>query len=109
MVDFASLLYERTFAVLGVDATLITSNGVILDLLAIDRTSGVEVMDEAIGVATIRPVADVMAADLDGVPLANLDDGTITLNGATWTIKSVMERPAPSGPAYLRLVLIGGS
>jgi hypothetical protein len=111
MTIFADLLYRQSLAVFGVPATFQPDHGAPFDITAIDRTSGVEVADNTIGITTIRPAADVLAADLDalGITAADLDGAALTMNGTKWRVSGVMERPTPFGAAdgMVTLLLVG--
>jgi hypothetical protein len=112
MTLFADLLYNQSMAIFGVPATIAEfESETSVSIVAIDRTSGVEVDDNSIGIKTIRPAADVRRADLDaaGIDLADLDGGSITINGTTWEISSLSEKPTPFGTAdgLVTLLLVG--
>jgi len=107
-MDFNSMVLGPLHAVFGVDASLVTAGGAAHALTAIDRTRGIEVTEGAIGVASVRPAAGVRAADLVtlGIDLDDLDGGSITLNGATWSIDYHIERPTPFGAEDGQVFLI---
>lgn len=111
MIAFANLLYARSLAVFGVPATLTIGAAAPVALTAIDLTAGVEVTDLSVGIQTLQPAADVRRADLDaaGVGLVDLDGAMLTINGVSWTVHSILERPTPSGAAdgLVRLMLVG--
>jgi len=108
-MNFNQLVNGPIFAVFGVPAVLTYDGGTVLELTAVDKTKGVEIVDNRMDVASILPVAAFRAADLAGVDLALLDGGTVALNGTTWRVHQVIERPTPSGAAdgQIWLVLIG--
>lgn len=111
MIAFADLLYARSMDVFGAQAVLTVGAAQPVAITAIDRTAGVEVTDDTIGIQTVQPAADVRRADLDAatVDLAALDGATLALNGTTWTVHSIMEMPTPSGASdgLVRLMLVG--
>jgi hypothetical protein len=118
VLNFADLLYRRTLAVFGVPAILTLppvgeDDPVTATVTAIDRTAGVEVTDGSIGVQTIRPAVDVRRADLDaaGVALAALDGATLQVNGASWQVAGIMEKPTPFGATdgLVTLWLVGNA
>lgn len=96
-MDWTSLLYGPVYSVLGVDATLTLNDTAAteISLTAIDKTAGVEV--GSVDVQTIVPAAIVRASELASISLATLEDGTLLMNGRTWTIKSHMPKPSPGG------------
>ena len=108
-MTFDSLVNLPVFDMFGVPAVITYGEGLTVDLVAIDKTRGVEVEDLNVGVISVRPVAAVRRAALGEIDLAAIEDGTIALNGLTWRIKSVMERPTPFGAAdgQVWLILIG--
>ena len=106
MISFNDLLYSRSFNAFGVPATLTPRSGDPIELTAIDRTAGIEVTDHSIGINTLRPAAEVQRASLGATPLSQLDGGTILINGATWTVTSIMEKPTPFGATDGLVVLL---
>lgn len=109
-MTFDSLVNMPIFDVFGVPATITYGADQTLELVAIDKTRGVEIEDQNVGIISVRPVAAVRAASLAGIDLADIEEGTITLNGVPWRIKAVMERQTPFGAAdgQIWLILIGG-
>lgn len=109
-MDFDSLVNMPVFDLFGVNATINYGADQTLELRAVDKTRGVEIEDQNVGIISTRPVAAVRAAALAGIDLAEIEEGTITLNGVTWRIKTAMERPTPFGAAdgQIWLILIGG-
>jgi hypothetical protein len=93
MIDFDALVFGPVYGTFAQPAVL-TLGSTNYDLEVIDNTKGVTV-DEGgvIGVQTIRPAADVRRSALValGIAFADLIDGELTLNGATWRIKSFLE------------------
>ena len=113
MTNFGELLYAQSMRVFGTPATLTPFDGEATSVTAIDRTAGVEVEDNTIGIKTIRPAADVRRSDLNAASIAlkDLDGGTLTLNGTTWEISSTMENPTPFGTSdgLVTLLLVGNA
>jgi len=105
-MTFDSLVNLPIFDIFGVPAVITYGAAQSLDVVAIDRTKGVEVEDLNVGVISVRPVVAIRAASLAGLDLADIEEGTITLNGATWQIKAAMERPTPFGAADGQIWLI---
>lgn len=104
------MVYGPLYDVLGVPAVLTPNGGIATDVSAIDKTRGAEITDLNIDVMSVRPVAALRASELaaEGVALDDLDDGTITLNGTTWTIDAHLEKPSISGDGEVWLILIAG-
>lgn len=105
-VSFANLLYRPIFNRLGVPAVLTLANTVYdkmpngTPLLALDKTIGVSLPQQGgTVVETVTPMAEFMMVDLVaiGVTKDQLDDGSIRLNGKTWSIVSHKTNPSHSG------------
>lgn len=96
------------FDIYGVPAELLDRNGNSFDVIALDRTRGVEITEGQVGVTSIRPIAALRASDLValGVPHAELDGGALRLNGGSWRVDYIMERPSPFGAADGQVWLI---
>jgi hypothetical protein len=103
--DFWASLYaefgDPALAVLELGA------GTFEDLRAIDRTAGVT-LGGAVEVETERPEASVIARDLSerGILPSQLDGGSITLNGRSWTIESHRVESTTGGPSDGEVILI---
>jgi hypothetical protein len=109
-MSFDTLVNMPIFDVFGVPAVITYGTAGLIELTAIDRTRGVEIEDLNVGVISVRPVAAVRRAALEGIDLAEIENGSIELNGVSWRIKSVMERQTPFGAAdgQVWLILMGG-
>lgn len=111
-VDVAGLLYgtnSLVYSVLGSAAVFIDVDGMSFTLTVIDKTSGVEVdFGGDIAVNTLKPACVVRSTELatQGVDLAKMKGGQITLNGATWEIEGKLPRPGPSGEASGEVMLL---
>lgn len=108
MLDFKALLYDPVYTVLGVPAVLrIWSSGPDLELIAIDKTSGVTIK-QAVDVQSVLPGATIRAADLAaaGIELRDVDNATLSLNGRDWRVASLHLSPSPSGELDGEVVLI---
>ena len=93
MIDFDALLLGPAYSVFG-EPAMLTIGSVTYEIDVIDGTRGVAVEEGgAIAVETIRPVADVRRSQLAGlgIAIADLIDAELTLNGATWRIKSFLD------------------
>ena len=99
MIDWQVSHYDPIYEVHGVPATITSANGDSADLTAVDKTAGIVIPDARTLLETIRPVARIRARELEatGIAVADLTEGQITLNGATWRIKSYRPRPSPLG------------
>ena len=113
MTNFADLLYSRSLAVFGVPAILTPATGDAAMITAIDQTAGVEITDHAIGIQVVRPAADVRRADIDaaGILISQIDGGTLEINGTSWGIAGIMEKPTPFGASdgLVTLLLVGNA
>jgi len=116
VINFADLLYSRSLAVFGVPVSLTfppvdEAEAVVVTITGIDRTAGVEITDQSVGVQTVRPVVDVRRADLDAasVALDSLDGASLEINNTTWVINGMLENPTPFGPSdgLVSLLLVG--
>jgi hypothetical protein len=103
MIDFDALVLGPVYDTFGKPAVL-TIGPSTYDVVVIDYTKGVTVEEDgAIGVQTIRPVADIRRTALAaaGIELEDLADGQLALAGTTWRIKSLIESEAD-----VRLILM---
>jgi len=110
MVDWIVML-DPIYDVIGVEAQIVTAPGVPLETVTvIDKTDGIDaaLVGGDISVQSIVPAAAVRVRELaeKDIDLADLLDGAITFNGATWTIKSHRPKPTPGGEADGELYLI---
>lgn len=108
MMDWQASMYDPVYNALGVSATLASAGGQSGTLTAVDKTAGILIPDARTQIDTIRPVALVRARELEaaGILVSDLPEGTITLNGATWRIKSYQPRPSPQGEVDGEIMLI---
>lgn len=113
-MDWQSLLYGPVYTILGETAVLTVdalSDPVSLTY-AVDKTAGIEISannDRAeLSIQTLTPAVAVRMADITdaGLTRANLEGGTIAINGATWRIESSRPRPSPQGEAEGELLLL---
>lgn len=105
--DNLSSVYASPIAV---DATLEAgSGGDAFAIRAMDKTSGMILDVGDAEVQSILPVAVILVQALTAEGLtadADLDGGTITLDGKRWTIKSHSLKPSPEGELRGEVVLI---
>ncbi len=102
-------LYDPVYnSPIGVPASIASSGGQSGSIRAIDETAGILLPDARTQIDTIRPVAKVRARELEalGITVADLPEGTLTLNGQTWRIKSYQPRPSPEGEGDGEIMLI---
>lgn len=113
MTDYWQVnLYDKVYdSPIGCAATIASAGGQSGSCRAIDKTNGIAITDTRTQIDTIRPVALVRARELEalGITMQDLPEGAITLNGATWTIKSYQRVPSPFGEddGEIRLILTG--
>lgn len=74
----------------------------------IDATTGIEVGDNMLTVATVEPAAIVRKADLTAASLtaANMVGVSLTLNGANWRVQSTQPKPTVHGAESGEVVLL---
>lgn len=103
MLDFDALVLGPVYETFGAPAVL-TIGPTTYEVIAVDYTKGVTVEEGgAVGIQTIRPAADIRRKALAaaGIELDDLVDGQLALNGANWTIKSLIENKSE-----IRLILM---
>lgn len=113
-MDYASLLYDPVYSVLGVPATLTLEDERTFSVTVLDKTAGVEVggfqdnreRASYATVQTVLPAAVVRASEFAGIDLADLEDAALAFNGKTWRVKSYQPKPSPKGEADGELYLL---
>ena len=113
-MDWASLLYDPVYDVIGETAVILPGvGGAAVTVTALDKTAGVVVDDGNprtvdTTIQTLTPAIAVRMADLTaaGLTRADLEGGAIEINGAIWHIKSSKPRPSPKGEAGGELLLL---
>ena len=108
MINWQASMYDPIYSVLGVSATVASAGGQSATVTAVDKTAGILIPDARTQIDTIRPVAYVRTRELEsaGILVADLPEGSITLNGGTWRIKSYQPHPSPLGEADGQIILI---
>ena len=108
--DSVQRIFDDLYGTFGVDLAFASPrDGSEVTLRAIDRTAGVELIDNKTMLGTIRPVAALRAASLAGLGLLASDmiGVIVTLSGASWRVKATEPKPGPygesSGEVYLVL------
>lgn len=106
-MDYSTLLYDPTYAILGVTARLAFSTGFGKDVTVIDKTTGIEVLD-SVGVTTVRPGAVIKISEMveKNIAVSDLNGASLELNGRTWQVKAAMPRPAPEGASVGEYLLV---
>ncbi len=102
-------LYDPVYnSPIGVSASIASSGGQSGSIRAIDKTTGISIPDARTQIDTVRPVALVRARELEalGIAVADLPEGTLTINGQTWRIKSYRPASSPEGEADGEIMLI---
>ncbi|ESY72523.1 hypothetical protein X740_33210 [Mesorhizobium sp. LNHC221B00] len=99
-------LYASPIAVDAV-LTLDGTDGLVIELRAIDKTNPAALGFKGVDVLDIKPAAMVRASDLADIELAALRNASIVFSGRTWTIRSHEIFPAPTGESKgeIRLIL----
>jgi hypothetical protein len=101
MPDWTGELLRPLYAEFGVPAVLRLDTGTFDDMAAMDMTAGATLDGGGVSLETVKPLALLIRGDLDerGILLEQLDDGSITLNGKSWTIKAHRMQPSTNGEA----------
>jgi len=104
--SFTEELYRPLFAELGVPLTLELASGTIYTalpdgspLLTLDHTLPVEIAQSGSTLDTMKPAAEVMAADmvLLGIVRKDLEDALVTFNSRTWHVIATLPKPSSFG------------
>lgn len=107
--DRFTALMDRKYALWGqnVRITHPTTGGKIT-LRLIDATTGVEVGDNMVAVATVEPAAMVRKAELTTarITASALVGVTLTLSGVSWRVQSTSPKPTVHGAEYGEVVLL---
>ena len=96
---------------IAVSATLTpgagSSNGDTISVVLIDKTSGIEVIDQN-GLQTIIPVAFLRMSTLESNNLvrSDMDGGSVVINSKTWKINAHTLKPNPDGELKGEIVLM---
>jgi len=118
--SFTDELYRPLFANMAVPAILTLASGAVYSqlpdgspFLALDKTMGLDLSGGAATIETIKPVAEIMAADMVTLGFTRKDiepvDGvaaTIALNGVVWNIVATKPNQSSFGPNDGTLFLI---
>lgn len=109
LIDLQATLYAPNYAVYGDQSAILQIDGIQYPIVAIDKTSGVDVGDDVQG-QTILPVAAIQAqAYLAlGFQFSALSDRTayVQLNGIWWRVDSYRLKPSPRGEKFGEIYLI---
>ena len=107
-MSWSDILYGPVYAAFGVSASIVIAADPAMVIIALDKTSGVEVMLQGLDTPTIRPAAVIRRRDLAalGKTPAHLVDAVLTLNGAAWRIQTCHPRPSPYGEADGEVMLL---
>lgn len=104
--SFTEELYRPLYAELGVPLILELASGTTYTelpdgspLLALDHSQPVELVGSGATIDTMKPVAEIMAADLVllGIARKDLEDALVTLNGRTWHVIATIPKPSSFG------------
>jgi hypothetical protein len=102
-------LLDPIYASIGVAAVITLADGTThLPLTALDKTSGVEIGNNAAKVDTIEPAACIRNAEwrAAGQTAIGLEGASIQINGSLWDIVGYKKRPTPNGERDGELLLI---
>ena len=110
MTDFwQANLYDKVYnSPIGVSATIASSGGQSGSVRAIDKTEGIAITDARTQIDTVFSVALVRARELEtlGILVSDLPEGSLVINGTTWTIKSYRPRTSPEGEVDGEIMLM---
>ena len=97
--NFSAVLLAPIYASLGTTTTYLLSDMSEIELVTIDKTTGIEVAEGTLDVQTIKPAATVRATDLVeiGITAADLQDAVLELGGREWEVSSYLFKPSPNG------------
>jgi len=114
-IDWETELLQPAFDSLAVDVTYYQESGFPpIELRAIDKTSGVELMERGASIGTVMPAACFLLSELSaaGVDPHEMNGGTLVMNGLNWRIDNKYKRPSPEhsmetvGQLYVALTQI---
>ncbi len=110
MPNLDQLRLDAIYSVIATDALITPNVGGSQSIRAIDKTAGVQVGgDDGVSVQSISPACDVRATELatKGIDRADLDRGTVEIDGMLWRIIVTAVRPGIYGEAggEVRLIL----
>ena len=110
IASYTDVLYGPLYSAFGVNCTYLLAPplNVPIDIVTIDKTSGVEVAEGNIEIQTVRPAAIIRLADLTalGYVPEDLLDAVCSLNGVSWEVKSYFPKPSPNGEQDGELYLL---
>ncbi len=99
-MNYAALLYGPIYETFAVPAQLTPNRlgAASVAVTVIERTTATDASEE-FELGTLRAGAFVRRRDLDdaGIPLADLDGGTLVFGGRSWRIDAHGPRPGPDG------------
>ncbi len=99
-MNWTELLFNPIYGAHGVDGVILSSTGKADQTLTVlDKTSAKDIPYNVLTLETVGPAACVRAFELSEKNLDrnDLDEGTLTMNGRAWRIKSVKAKPSPNG------------
>lgn len=104
--SFTEELYNPIFSVLGVTATLTLKSGTVINvmpdgtpLILLDKTQGIDLSGGGATLETLKPVAEIRAADMLalGITRSDFETGMVSLNDKTWNIIATKLNPSSFG------------
>jgi hypothetical protein len=93
----------------GVTAEIVLSGGsTVYELIAIDKTSGVDVALQGVDSTSIHPAIVCRMAELLELDLtpADLRSAEVTINGGSWNVIAYYPKPSPLGESDGELYLM---
>lgn len=101
-LNYTALSLGPIYSLIGVTTQFALNNDEIIELVALDKTSGVPTLDSSsphVDTATIRPCCIIRMSDLIDLNLqpSDLMEAVLEMNGTSWIVKSYFPRPSPGG------------
>jgi hypothetical protein len=98
MIDYSALLYDPSYDVLGVPATMTVTAGEIA-LTVIDETRPKTNTSGSVEVRSVGPGAFARIPELTekGIARGDYQDAILAFNGRTWVVRSYELRGSPNG------------
>lgn len=107
-LDYTATMHGPIYEALGVAIQGVLADDTVFELTGLDKTTGVEVMDSAVNVPTIRPACVVRMADLIALAISpeQLIDALLQINGQSWSVVSYFPKSTPAGMSDGELYII---
>ena len=99
MLNYTDILLAPIYTALGQVIAITLTDQTQINVVAIDKTAGIEVAEGSLDVMTVKPAAVVRADDLAelGYAPGDLRDAQFAMNGKNWEVQNWLARPSPAG------------